>query len=118
MKTIYHYKVRHFDGSGIIGAEKVFDVSELNVIGENEINIVVDDHSFTTVSKEKSDYRTSLETPQISINANDHIWGNGVRYDLFSFSSKKPLTIRKEIEKEIQKQLGFFTKSLNLGFIK
>jgi len=115
---INFYHVELSDGTGIIKGGNVFEVNELNVLGENHRNIVVDDVDFTTIRKDKDKYYTCLDQPSICIYCNDNCWGNRVTYRLYTASTKKAATIRKEIEREIDKKIGFFRSGVDLSFIK
>jgi hypothetical protein len=119
MKKIKHYRVEVTDpnNSGIIGAKKSFDAMELNVLGENERCLVVDDAFFTTIKKKKCDWDTCLDKPSISLHANDTCWGTRVSYTLFTEKTKRAATIKKEIEAAIEKKYGFFARGFDLSFI-
>lgn len=120
MKKIKHYRVEVTDprNAGIIGPQKEFRVTELNVVAENDRYIAVDDFCFTSVRKEKSKYDTCLEQPKISLTANDSCWGNRIMYSLYTEKTKRASTIRKEIEAEIAKKYGFFLGQISLDFIE
>lgn len=118
MKKILHYRVVISDKTGLICDENEFIVENLNIIGENEINIVVDDLSFTTIKKEKHKYFTCVGKKEICLSANDSIWGNRITYSLYTFATKKASTIKKEIKEAVLAKFGFFITSLNLDCIK
>lgn len=119
-KTINHYYVEISDGKGLISGNNRLDITELEIIGENERYMVVNDHRFTTIDKEAAKYGLGepLERESISISANDSVWGNRVTYSLYTFSKKRAASIRKAIEKEIQKRFGFFIAGIDLSVIK
>jgi hypothetical protein len=119
MKKINHYRVEVTDprNSGIIGPEKKFEAMELNVIGENEHCLAVDNAWFTTIKKKKCDWDTCLDQPSISLHANDSCWGTRVTYSLYTEKTKRASTIKKEIEAAIEKKYGFFAKGFDLAFI-
>lgn len=116
-KTIRHYYVRISDRAGIIKDPDKFEVSELNVIAENNINMVVDDLHFTTIKKEKSDYSTCLEKPSICLNHGDRVWGSRITYSLYTEKTKRTATIKAEIEKAVMNKFGFFIKGLDLSVV-
>ena len=121
MMKVIKYTVEIYDGSGIIGRGKPlqeFKEEEFNVIAENKMNIVIDDLSFTTLRKTKCDYSTCLDVPSIGFSNNDNVWGNSIRYHLFSSSPINHKKIKTFIEKETSKRFGFFTGKLDLSFIK
>jgi hypothetical protein len=119
--TIYHYKVETSDGSGILSAEKRFDITQLDVIGQNEEYLVVNDLRFTTLKKrkERGEHPTCevIGRCSISIYNSDKCWGNRIWLSLYS---EKPVTtrfIRAAIETEIEKRFGYFTGKIDLSFI-
>ena len=117
MKKIKHYRVEVADASGILGIERKFEVEELNVIGENDRYVVVDNYCFTSLRKEKAKYDTCLNQVSIHLYANDSVWGNRITYSLYTEATKRASTIRKEIEAEIAKKYGFFLGKIDLSFI-
>lgn len=120
MKTIKHYRVEVTDRSnpGILGAEQKFEVTELNVIAENDRYIAVDDYCFTSIRKDsKYEYDTRLNKPSIGLHANDSCWGNRIRYSLYTDTTKRASTIKREIEAAIAKKYGFFLGAIDLSFI-
>lgn len=122
MTPLYFHKVEVSDGSGIIrGEEASFDVSLIEVIGENDKYVVVKDFTFTTIQRrlERNDSRIYpvIGDPSISIFANDRCWGNRIWYRLYSEKTIKPFVIRNQIEREIEKRFGYFTGAIDLSFI-
>lgn len=119
MKKINHYRVEVTDPAnpGIIGRDKRFEVTAFDVIGENDKYIAINDHRFTSIRKEKSDWDTVLDKPSISLHANDTCWGTRVMYSLYTEKSKRASTIKKEIEAAIEKKYGFFARGFDLSFI-
>lgn len=121
MKRILYYYAEISDGTGIIRGDNKFIVKERNVIGENDINIVVDDLYFTTVKKVRDkydDYSTCIGIASIHIHNNDRTWGNNIRYTLYTYNHKPAKKIKAEIEREIKKKFGFFLGKLDLSIIK
>ena len=118
MKKILHYEVEITDNTGIIKDNNKFTCTELNVIGENSLNIVVDDLHFTTVKKEKCKYSTYIGKESIYLNANDSVWGNRVTYSLFTYTKKRASKIKSEINAAIAKKYGFFISGVDLSIIK
>lgn len=118
MRTINHYVVEISDGKGILDAKNEFRVDQHHVIAENDEYLVVDDRRFTTLKKGDSDYEACMDKPSISTAANDSCWGNRIWYSLYTERTVKAATIRKEIEKAVQKKYGFFIGSLNLDIVK
>jgi hypothetical protein len=120
MKKInyYHVEVTDPSNSGIIGAKKSFEAMKLNVIGENERCLVVDNAWFTTIKKKKCDWDICLDKPGIGLHANDTVWGTRVTYSLYTKKTKRASTIKKEIEAAIEKKYGFFARGFDLSFIK
>lgn len=116
-KTIKHYYVHISDKAGIIKNADKFEVSELNVIAENNINIVVDDLHFTTIKKEKSDYSICLGKPRIGLSHGDSVWGSRITYSLYTEKTKRTATIKAEIEKAVMSKFGFFINSLDLSVL-
>ncbi len=119
MRKIKHYRVDVTDKqrAGIIGPEQKFEVKEFNVIGENDQNLVIDDLHFTTLSQKKRSYSTNLDDPSIHLYANDTVWGNRITYSLYTEKNKHASTIKKEIEAEVAKKYGFFSRGIDLSFI-
>lgn len=121
MNKIYYYDVESADGSGILSAVKKFEVSELSLVGENDTYIAVNDSRFTTIQKECDKERCSiypvLNDPSVSIYNNDNCWGNRLHYILYSETTVTSASIKKRIEREIDKRFGYFTGKIDLSFI-
>lgn len=119
MKKINYYCVEVTDplNTGIVGGDKKFEKQEFDVIGENNNYIAINDHRFTSLRKEKSEWDTCLDKPSISLHANDSCWGTRVLYSLYTEKSKRASTIKKEIEAAIEKKYGFFARGFDLSFI-
>ncbi len=119
MKKINYYRVEVTDPAnpGILGREKKYEAVTFNVVAENDKYVAIDDRRFTSLSKEKSKYETCLDSPCISLHANDSCWGTRVSYTLYTERTKRAATIKKEIEAAIAKKYGFFTRGLDLSFI-
>lgn len=114
---IYHYEVRVLKG-GILSDESRFDRTELNVIGENEHALVVNDRFFTTIRFDKKDtHYTVLNRPCISVHAADRFWGSGITYTLYSGSKVRAATIKRQIEKAISAKLGPFLSGIDLSVV-
>ena len=100
-----------------------FEVKEVEVLGENEDYLVLNDHFFTKLQKSKKGYAIHSVLGKESINIRDgsglcgDVLGRGVFYVLYSYSKKRPGTIKKEIEKAIQDKYGWMT-SIDLSVIK
>ena len=119
MSKIHHYRVEVTDPAnpGILGKERSFKAEMLSVVAENAKYLVLDNDHFTRVRKEKYDYDTCLNKPEISLHANDSVWGNRVTYTLYATKDKRRSTIRREIEAAIERKYGFFVRGFNLSFI-
>lgn len=119
VKTVNHYFVEISDGAGLLSERKnVFGTRTLKVLGENDDNIVVEDQYFTTIRKKKSDYFTCLESPVISTQTADRVFGSRIAYCLYTTKRKRASTIRKEIEECIQERFSFYLGKLDLSIIK
>lgn len=94
-----------------------FEVAEYRVLGENDLNFVIDDLFFTTISKKSGDLRTSLGKSSINITNGDGFWGNSIRYRLYTDVKKRRATIKREIEQTIIKKFGFFMSDLDLRIL-
>lgn len=117
---IYSYKVSLYANRPKgFREEKDIKCEVLDVIGENEKFICVNDYWFSTICKDPKSFIIDgvLDIPNISIYVNDSIWGNGFYYKLFSTKPKSSKAIKKEIEKAIEKKVGFFMNGINLDFI-
>lgn len=119
MSKIKHYRVEVTDrlSPGIIGPKQEFQVTEFNVIAENDRYLAIDDYRFTSLRKEKSKYDACLNQVSICLYANDSVWGSRITYSLYTDKTKRASTIRKEIEAEIAKKYGFFLGKIDLAFI-
>lgn len=120
MKTIKHYRVEVTDprNPGLLGAEQKFQVTELNVVAENDRYIAVDDYRFTSLCKDsKYKYETCLNKVEISLHSNDTCWGNRISYSLYTDATKRASAIKREIEAAIAKKYGFFLGKIDLSFI-
>ena len=119
MKTVNYYRIEITGAnSGILGASNKFDVTELNVIAENDRYIAVDDFRFTSIRKEgDSSLDSVLNKPSISLHANDHIWGDRISYTLYTNRVRRAFTIKKQIEAAIVKKYGFYLNSVDLSLL-
>lgn len=119
MNKIKRYYVEVTDPKcpGIIGREQKFEVSDFNVIAENDRYIAIDDYRFTSLRKEKYKYDTCLNQVSISLSTSDSVWGSRIIYTLYTDKAKRASTIKKEIEAEIAKKYGFFLGNIDLSFI-
>ena len=119
MKTVNYYRVEITGAkSGLLGASEKFDVTELNVIAENDRYIAVDDFRFTSIRKDgDSSLDCVLNKQSISLHANDHIWGDRISYTLYTDKVKRVSTIKKEIEAAIVKKYGFYLSSIDLSLL-
>lgn len=118
---IYYYDVESADGSGIISKVQKFDVEHLSIIAENDRYFAVNDARFSTIEKESDKDRCRiypvLNEPTISINNSDRVWGNRIHYTMFSDKPVTPASIKKKIEREIEKKFGYFIGKIDLSFI-
>lgn len=118
MKTIFHHRVELADGAGLMGPANVFKVEPIEVLAENNGYIVINDFSFTSISKAKRDYDTCLDKNDFSFQTADKFWGNRIAFTRYSFSRMSAKCIRNKIEAEIKRRFGFFTTALDLSVIK
>lgn len=95
-----------------------FEIVEVEVLAENESRVVLNDDCFTILMKKKSDFMTSVGNESIIIRTNNSICGDGIFYTLYSYSKKRPATIRKEIEAKIQKEYSWLMNEADLSIIK
>lgn len=118
--SIFHYRVEIADSKGLLGPKNEFVVEELEVIGENDRYMVLNDRTFTTIDKKGDKYSIGvpLDREVIGLSANDSTWGNRISYSLHTFKKKTAASIRKAIEKEVIKRFGFFIGGLDLDVIK
>lgn len=117
-KTINYYRVEIRDGKGILERKSEFKKEALNILGENNRYIVVEDWCFTSIKKTKDSYDTCIDKPSIGIHSGDTVWGSRITYALYTYGNKRASTIKKEIEAEINKRYGFFMNGLDLSIIK
>ncbi len=116
-RIITSYRVDINDPNNKWERKNVFQVREYRVLGENDINLVIDDRYFTTISKKSDEHRICLGKPSIGISTNDSFWGNSIRYQLYTDGKKRASTIKREIEAAVIKKLGFFMSSLDLRIL-
>lgn len=118
-RTILHHYVEIGDNSGIIKPDNRFTVTELLVLGENDRYMVVNNETFTTLDKQATKYSIGSPFNKAAIHAshNDSCWGNRITYSLYSDSRKRASTIRREIEREMEKRYGFFVRGLDLSVV-
>lgn len=117
MTTINHYKVEISDASGIIVPCNEFKLTKLNVIGENDEYLAVDDIYFTTLSRSKNYLHPQLDKPAIHTYTGDNCWGNRITYTLYTSKAKRASTIRREIEAHVKAKYGFLASRLDLSII-
>lgn len=120
-KAILHHYVEITDSanSGILRPVNKFEVDTLEVLGENDRYMVVNNLLFTTIDKKGSSHSVGepLGTERIRVHSNDNVWGSRITYSLYSEKRKTAAAIRKAIEKEIQKRFGFFTSGIDLSIV-
>lgn len=118
--SIFHYRVEIADGKSVLGPKNEFVIEELEIIGENDRYMVLNDRVFTTIDKEGKKYciGSPLNREEIWLSANDSTWGNRISYSLYTFKKKTAASIRKAIEKEVINRFGFFMGGLDLDVIK
>ena len=115
---IKKYEVISLNGRGCLSEKNGFNISEVEVIAENESRMVLRDQMFTRLEKKKCSWTESIDTPSINITTGDNCYGSGVRYSLYTFKNKRADTIKKEIEAVIQKKYGYFMRGVDLSMIK
>ena len=99
--------------------ESFFKIDEIDIVAENEWLWCLGTMHFATIAK-GSQYGTTsrkIDKPSISFQMNDKVWGSNIEYNLYTFKTKRPSTIRKEIKKAVDEKFGFFME-LDLSFIK
>lgn len=84
-------------------------IEEFEIIGINQLNICINDLHFTSLSVEKSDWKSNFDDISVSLKLKDDYFGKGVISSVYS--TKKPnkallKKIGREIDKKIKKQLG------------
>ena len=117
MTTINHYRVEISDSSGIIDRRNEFKLTKVNVLAENDNYLVIDDHSFTTLSRNKNYVHPQLDKPSIHSYTGDNCWGNRITYTLYTAKTKRASTIRGEIEAHVKEKYGFFASRMDLSII-
>lgn len=118
ISKIHRTEVRALDGGIIRSDEKLFKREHLDVLGENEHALVVNDAFFTTLRKSKKDtFYSVLNVPSVQVYTCDRVWGTGVTYTLFSTSKPRAETVRAQIEAAVDRKIGFFRRGMDLGFI-
>lgn len=115
---IKKYEVISLDQVGLLREPNGFTISEVEILGENQHRIVINDSMFTRLEKKKSSVFECIDDPTINVYTNDNCWGSGVKYCLYTFKNKKAATIKKEIEAKIQKRFGYFLRGIDLSMIK
>lgn len=94
-----------------------FEIVEVEVLAENETRIVLNDEFFTVKVKKKGAYN-AIEKKEINIRTNNSICGDGIFYELYSYSKKRPATIRGEIERRIKAEYSWLLDGVDLSIIK
>lgn len=121
MKTLNLYEVKIYFNPrySFEKEEEKFKVSEVKVLAENEKFLCLEDDYFTKITKNKNwdKIYDTLNKPSISIRTKDSILGEGIFYTLYTTKKKRISTIRKEIEKKIEDDLGSFFK-IDLSFLE
>jgi len=119
MKKIKHYEVVIVQKEGLMHKEHGFTIEDIEVVHENDYLWCLNTMHYATVAKGSKYESTShqIDKPSISFNINDKVWGSNIIYNLYTFKSKRPLTIQKEIAKAAEERYGFLA-NLDLSFIK
>ena len=107
MKTMKHYKFRFYKKPVRWSCDRdEYTVEDIEILDENDSKYCLKNDMYTTINKKKCDYFASLDKPSMGIHVNDGIFGNRVTYDLYTFSNKRPSTIKKEIQKSYREESG------------
>jgi len=118
---IKHYNVNIFKGGtkhDYSFNKNSFTITEMEILGENDSYIVFNDDWFTKISK-KHDYTSSqLDKESISITTNDSLYGNSIRYNLYTTKNVRPSTIKNHIQKKISEKYGWLFNEVDLSIIK
>lgn len=115
-------KVKHVDVQVIKSPEhdNKYQVTELEVVAENELYLVLNDTHFTTLRK------TKKEGSELNKVINDHsisVWDmgyaslDGIHYTEYTTKAVDPEKIKGRIEQYVEKKYGYLFK-VDLGFIK
>lgn len=97
-----------------VGNENEFKKEVYKVLLENKDYIVIDDFRFTSLRKNGRD--KEIDTP-IIFEMKFGTYNDGIHYYYYCYGTRKPESIRKDIEKWIQKKYGYLF-DINLNFIK
>jgi len=114
MKKIKLYEVRILESG-----KNTFETKEYEVLAENDTWIVLNTNHFEKVTKTKTFEfcNCRIDKARIDIRTRDKLLGNGVFYKFFTYKTKKPSTIRNEINKRVSEEYGFLS-NIDLSFIK
>lgn len=118
MKTIHHHRVEIVTSPGIINKDitNKYHWGKVEVLGDNERRLVLNNESFTVIEKKKTKYQTSLNKPSIGHSIKDSIWGTSITYNIYSEKKKRKSTIKKEIAAYIDEKFSAFA-NIDLSFM-
>lgn len=104
---------------GICCTENRFKAKDLEILKQRGDIICLDDDYFPTVNVSGKKYivRPSIEVPLICFNVDCKVWGTSITYRLYTQKSKRPATIRKEIDRAREERFGSLF-AVDLSFIK
>ena len=104
---------------GICYTENEFRTKDLEILKQRGDIICLDDDYFTTVnvSGKRDIVRSNIEVPSIKFNVDCKLWGTSITYRVYTQKSKRPATIRKEIDKAREDKFGSLL-AVDLSFIK
>lgn len=115
--TVNIYKEKKFSFE-----EDKFEQKQVEVLAENDEYVCLNDRHFTTLRKAGDTVAYSVVGKEsIRIEDGSGYFGRamtkGIFYTLYSYSKKRPSTIRKEIEEALEKKYGWMVDA-DLSIIK
>ena len=117
---IYYYNAKIYKKPTKFSFDNdIFLREEKNVLASNEKYMVLDDHYFTRLEINGGGYLNPVLNKQnigLYMNKgcfNDHVW-----YSFYSTKKKTPRSIKKVIEKFINKEYSWLVKHIDLGVVK
>lgn len=107
MNIIYKHEVKiHKERSKWDNTQDSFDITEVEILGENENYIVLNDFVFSKIDKKKD----GILYPSLgyaSIHFKSMWGGKGIFYTLYAREKKQTRTIEKQIRDKIKKECGW-----------
>ena len=114
--TIYYYELEVYKQPAKFYSHDKFEISEKEILAENDRYIVFNDSAFTKIEKSGDGICWSrLNKPSIGFKT--CLGEQGVFYRLYSDTKTRTTTIEKQIKAKAGEEFGWFLKGMDLRIL-